>query len=138
MTPKAHPELAGQGVEYSWGYSKFTFRRANTGQQKSKQLRANVLQATSATVANGLNIERVRKFVRKARDYKVLYREHSMLCDSKLAAIPEDETPELKKKREQELAHFQKHHYSEIEKQMRTQKCHRCAADFATKFTRDS
>jgi len=26
LTPKCHPEIAGRGVEYDWGYSKMRFR----------------------------------------------------------------------------------------------------------------
>jgi hypothetical protein len=37
MTPKSHAELAGQGIEYSWGYSKLKFR-----QDQAKKLVANV------------------------------------------------------------------------------------------------
>ena len=34
MTPKCHPEIAGQGIEYAWGgYSKLKFRQEfNDGQ----------------------------------------------------------------------------------------------------------
>ena len=31
MSPKYHCELAGDGIEYSWGKSKFSFRRSNPG-----------------------------------------------------------------------------------------------------------
>ena len=27
MTPKCHPEIAGQGIEYAWGYAKLRFRQ---------------------------------------------------------------------------------------------------------------
>jgi hypothetical protein len=27
LTPKCHPEIAGRGVEYAWGYSKLRFRK---------------------------------------------------------------------------------------------------------------
>ena len=57
MTPKAHLELAGQGIEYSWGYSKFTFRRKNVGGDKAKNLEANIKQAISTNRGDGLNLE---------------------------------------------------------------------------------
>ena len=33
FTPKGHPEIAGCGIEYSWGKSKYEFRRANVGKK---------------------------------------------------------------------------------------------------------
>ena len=71
-TPKAHPELAGRGIEYHWGYSKFYFQRIND--TDSKKLDANVREAIrSEGTGAPLNLERARKFARKAREYKVLY-----------------------------------------------------------------
>lgn len=35
MTPKAHPELAGVGIEYSWGKSKMHFRKVNDCNSKT-------------------------------------------------------------------------------------------------------
>jgi hypothetical protein len=29
QTPKGHPELAGRGIEYCWGKSKYEFRKHN-------------------------------------------------------------------------------------------------------------
>ena len=81
MTPKAHPELAGQGIEYSWGYAKLMFRKNNTNgtsKEKAQRLESNVVAAIST---GNLTIERIRKFVRKARDYKVVYREHFKTLD---------------------------------------------------------
>ena len=40
MTPKAHPELAGQGIEYSWGYAKLCFRRMNTARTSKEKAQA--------------------------------------------------------------------------------------------------
>ena len=84
MTPKAHPELAGQGIEYSWGYAKLCFRRMNTARtskEKAQALEKNILVTTATEGVHTLNIERVRKFVRKARDYKLVYREHFYTLD---------------------------------------------------------
>lgn len=30
MSPKSHPEVAGVGIEYSWGMSKKDYRKVNT------------------------------------------------------------------------------------------------------------
>ena len=68
MSPKGHPELAGVGIEYSWGKSKMHFRRNNTLDQNTFHSR--VLQSLSPEV---LTLERVRKFARKARAYERSY-----------------------------------------------------------------
>ena len=41
MSPKAHPELAGVGIEYMWGFCKMVYRRSNDC--VSKHFRANVI-----------------------------------------------------------------------------------------------
>jgi hypothetical protein len=46
---KCHPELAGCGVEYSWGKSKMEFRKKNTGENK----RANLLQRVIDSLDTG-------------------------------------------------------------------------------------
>ncbi len=33
---KSHPELAGEGIEYSWGRAKSVYRRAKLAQKKGK------------------------------------------------------------------------------------------------------
>lgn len=69
MSPKGHPEVAGKGVEYCWGYSKMYFRKHNDSAYKN--LRANVDKALCLEVV--LPIERVRRFARKAREYRNSY-----------------------------------------------------------------
>ena len=39
LSPKVHPELAGQGVEYCWGKGKLHFRRNNTMYNKTFEKR---------------------------------------------------------------------------------------------------
>ena len=139
MTPKAHPELAGQGIEYSWGYAKLMFRKNNTNgtsKEKAQRLESNVLDAIST---ENLTIERIRKFVRKARDYKMVYREHFKTLDlmkqsSASALSTEEDANKLKK----EIASFEKLHFAKIEKQVKYLKTHRAAADFDTKFIKES
>lgn len=68
MSPKGHPELAGKGVEFSWGYPKRGFRSKNDC--KAKNLHANVVVARSQAT---LPLPRVRKFARGAREYRRAY-----------------------------------------------------------------
>jgi len=70
MSPKGHPELAGVGVEYSWGKSKLEFRRSNEARNK-ENLEKLVLASLSLDV---LPLARIRKFARKARSMRELYK----------------------------------------------------------------
>ena len=69
LTPKCHPEIAGRGIEYSWGYSKLRFRFTfNNG--VAKDIKENVQKSLAREV---ITTNRVRKFSRKAREYKLTY-----------------------------------------------------------------
>ena len=49
LTPKCHPEIAGRGVGYAWGYSKMRYRKHfNDG--KSAHLKENVSKGLSPDV----------------------------------------------------------------------------------------
>ena len=67
MSPKCHPELAGVGIEYSWGKSKWWFRRKSD--HTAKHLRANIRES----FRKNLGLARVRRFARKARGYRRAY-----------------------------------------------------------------
>jgi hypothetical protein len=69
LTPKCHPEIAGRGVEYAWGYSKLRFRK-HFNDAVPRHLEENVKKALSTDI---LTLNRMRKFARKARDYKLTY-----------------------------------------------------------------
>ena len=69
LTPKCHPEIAGRGVEYAWGYAKLRFRM-EFNDAIAKHLKENVLKSLDREV---LTINRIRKFARKAREYKLTY-----------------------------------------------------------------
>ena len=68
MSPKCHPELAGVGIEYSWGKAKQYFRRKTD--HIGRNLRKNTDEAMSDHV---LTLARVRKYARKARSYRRAY-----------------------------------------------------------------
>lgn len=72
MSPKGHPELAGKGIEYSWGKSKREFRQLNDC--VPKHLHENVLKAFEY-----LDLARVCRFARKTREYMRAYARMHML-----------------------------------------------------------
>ena len=71
-SPIAHPELAGEGVEYDWGFSKLNYRRAPLDEKKNKdKFRKLVRKCISR---ESITLEMRRKFARRAREYIVAYR----------------------------------------------------------------
>ena len=100
MSPKGHPELAGVGVEYSWGKSKMHYRRNNDC--VPAHLHANIVGALDSDTV--LPLWRIRRFARKARDYRCAYK-----CDDTQS-------------------------HSAIEKLRKVHKCHRCTLDQDFKF----
>jgi hypothetical protein len=72
MTPKAHPELAGKGIEYSWGKAKRDFRQHNDC--VAANLHANVEEAFKS-----LDLPRVWRFARRTREWARAYaRQHKL------------------------------------------------------------
>jgi len=68
-SPAKHPELAGRGVEYSWGKAKFEFRHNNDYSPIKENLERRVYAALAT-----ITTSRSRNFLRKANDYKRAYR----------------------------------------------------------------
>ena len=66
LSPKFHPELAGVGIEYSWGMSKQKFRR-EINDEVPKHLHRNMV--ASMCTETILTVQRVRRFARRTRDY---------------------------------------------------------------------
>ena len=72
MTPKAHPELAGKGIEYSWGKAKRDFRQLNDC--VAKHIHANVMKAFES-----IDLARVCRFARRTREWGRAYaRQHRL------------------------------------------------------------
>jgi len=116
---KCHPELAGEGIEYTWGRAKGLYRKARLSDKKGKEnFRALVQRCLSTEMGAGsgcLTPQMIRKFSRRARCYILTYFwiEHGM---------------EEKIKEEEELSET---HIERIKKEFKT---HRNAIDFDEKF----
>lgn len=65
-----HPEMAGHGIEYCWGYGETMLRKIND--HTDANLHANVKRALSPEC---LSLQRIWKFERRARDYMRMYEE---------------------------------------------------------------
>ena len=71
-TPKCHPELAGEGIEYAWALAKLFYRRALMSKKRSKELFKQLVES-STDPSSFLNITRLRSCSKKARMYMKLY-----------------------------------------------------------------
>ena len=49
QTPKGHPELAGRGIEYYWGKSKYEFRKHNNFVSGKENFEKRVMNALNLT-----------------------------------------------------------------------------------------
>ena len=67
---KCHPEIAGVGVEYSWGKSKMYYRRHNSPDQRKNTLLDRIMKSVSTDV---LPLDRIWKFERRTRTYRNIY-----------------------------------------------------------------
>lgn len=113
-SPKCHCEVAGEGIEYSWGFSKNKYRRLSMSEKKTKEkFRRSVRLVISRT---SLNKKRIRKFSRRARGYICAYYHLAHRDEDKTIAVGENISPAL------------------IERMVKLFKTHRCALDFERKF----
>ena len=116
-TPKCHPEIAGEGIEYSWGAAKLFYRRLRIKEKRSKEkFRNSVKNSTNRNTI--LTIARQRKFSKRARQYMLAYQ-----------AI------ELQRKRNTDEDIKMSHML--LEKVVKVFKTHRNAADTDTKWIGD-
>ena len=72
-SPKCHPEIAGEGIEYAWALSKLNYRRAPLVSKRTKA-KFQQLVDESTNPFSVLNIQRIRACSRKARSYMKMYR----------------------------------------------------------------
>ena len=86
-SPKCHPEIAGEGIEYLWGLSKMWYRKAPISSKRTKDLfRKLVNDATDGSSV--MNIERVRSCSKKARAYMKLYKAFRDMSEEDFESIP--------------------------------------------------
>lgn len=70
-TPKCHPEMAGEGIEYNWGCAKGFYRRLPITEKRSKsKFRESVKKSISRNI---MTTERQRMFSRRAQQYMLAY-----------------------------------------------------------------
>ena len=72
LTPKFHAELAGEGVEFSWGHAKAFYRRVPVSQKRGRE-NFKQLVRDSTCPSKELTKERMEKFAARARAYICTY-----------------------------------------------------------------
>eukprot|EP00978_Attheya_sp_CCMP212_P012663 scaffold31668_cov55-Attheya_sp.AAC.4 len=73
-TPKCHPEVAGEGIEYTWAMSKIYMRNVPINKRRTLcQFHEHVRLALSRTDGVALEKNRIRKFSARARDFITVY-----------------------------------------------------------------
>ncbi|KAG7357902.1 hypothetical protein IV203_014515 [Nitzschia inconspicua] len=130
FTPKFHAEMAGEGIEYSWGFAKGSYRRKPL-QKKRKRSDFEDLVDECTNVETELTKARIRRFSARARAYLCTY--HYLATAEPTAAEPtaaaiQDNDQEKKQKVPM---------MDEIERLMKKFKTHRCAFDFDRGFVMD-
>jgi len=121
-SPKCHPEVAGEGIEYSWGCGKGKYRRLPlTDKRRKENFRNSVRQCLDRMTV--LTIERQRMFSKRARQYMLAY--HSIeLSKEKRESGGEAESSNEKLEMSAYL----------VEKIIKTYKSHRGATDFDSAY----
>jgi hypothetical protein len=73
FSPKCHPELAGAGIEYSWGKAKKYFRKINAAAGAKCSVQEFHRRVTEAL--EGVSLENCRAFSRRTRRYRAVYQQ---------------------------------------------------------------
>jgi len=123
-TPKYHAELAGEGIEYSWGYAKNAYRRAPLSQKKGRNNFIPLVEKCCDPV-HEITIKLVRSMAKRARAYICTYFHLAQTNRIPIGAPTEQEMQQNKN-----IAHEQKLLFKEIEGLAYRFRTHRCTLDF--------
>jgi hypothetical protein len=125
-TPKCHCELAGEGIEYSWGCAKNYYRTLPIREKKSKELfKESVRKCLDQEMV--LTKERIRAFSRRARQYTMAYyalQVHQENIQQQELQFDHDNRP----------PHHDQLSAAKIESMFKEFKTHRSAIDFDSQF----
>ena len=70
VTPKYHPEIAGEGIEYCWGMAKKWYRNIPLEENMTKEK----FHESVKSSINQVEVKHARKFSGRARQYMIAYR----------------------------------------------------------------
>jgi len=124
-TPKYHPELAGEGIKYSWGHAKGIYRRTPLAQKKGRDNFLDLVRKCCDPVEE-ITVKRVRSMARRARSYICTY--FYLAQQNRIPiGVPIEQHNE-------NIAQEQKLLFTEIESLVTKFRSHRCALDFDHRF----
>ena len=123
-SPKYHPEIAGEAVEYCWAYSKNTYRRYKLQDKKNKEKFMELVNECQ----KGITKYMVRTYGRRIRRYIVAY--------SALADIKQEQGLHYNSitNTQNEIINVPDMSCSLLEKMVKQKKSHRNIADGERKF----
>ena len=132
FTPKFHAELAGEGIEYLWAYSKGYYRRCPMKEKKGREsFKKLVRKCTDPKEA--LTRDRAIKFSGRSRSYICTYYwlelQERKRSEQEAAATGGNQDEEALA-----LAPRQMLHFAAIERMKKKFRTHRCALDFDAGF----
>jgi hypothetical protein len=138
-SPKCHPEIAGEGIEYVWALAKLYYRGKPIERKRTKKKYRELVDECLSVV--NLTKTRVRKCSRRAREYMLAYlaydaikKEHEdRMTRSRVSNTAADAHPTQTDTTLDTLLHM---NYKLIEKSIKTFKTHRNARDFDDTFIR--
>jgi hypothetical protein len=84
-TPKCHPELAGEGIEYVWAFAKLFYRNKPLRMKKTKGAFQQLVEQCLSR--ENLSIAKVRKCSRRAREYMLAYKAFELVQEEHRARV---------------------------------------------------
>ena len=127
-SPKCHPEIAGEGIEFNWGCSKVYYRSQPIARKRCKDNFYELVDESLGSMV--LNIGLCRNNARRARLYMLAYKALEDVYDTKVE----------EKEEKKHLKTNARYNHTLIERCVslfRKRRSHRSALDFDTKYLKD-
>jgi hypothetical protein len=134
-TPKCHPEIAGEGIEYLWATTKLYYRNQPLSRKKSKEKFEGLVNECLSR--NNLTLSHVRKCSRRVREYMRAYKmfeKAGYTGNQSAQQVGQDNHESNKSNKTRDMS--VQLNYELIEKTIKTYKSHRNARDFDVTFIR--
>eukprot|EP00957_Ditylum_brightwellii_P028493 2151085-Ditylum_brightwellii.AAC.1 len=84
-SPKYHPEISGEGIEYTWANAKYNLQTVPNGKRKTAQQFMGQVRLTMATNKGSyLSCNKIQRFSTRAKDYIRAYHYlQNLVCPAK-------------------------------------------------------
>jgi hypothetical protein len=134
-TPKCHPEMAGEGIEYAWALAKLFYRGQSISEKRTKDKFRNLVRLSTSRV-DVLNLDRIRNCSKRAREYMFAYKAIQEIREEcSEPPLGSSSTSSLTSSAfNEELIHMS---YEIIEKSIKVYKTHRSCLDTDLKWVQN-